>query len=145
MNRTIVIALSLFVLSLNCGQSYAAEVKEDQPPRTTMRSSRSQSQPHPSRSIRTLPQSRVQFNYRNNPYYFSGGLIYILVGDYYQTVDPQEGMVIPYIPQDELRVMTIGKKIYYEYYNVIYKAVNVRGNVQYEVVGRVDRVAPQQF
>ncbi|MFI3265098.1 MAG: DUF6515 family protein [Rikenellaceae bacterium] len=134
MNRTIVFLLSLlFIFLLNCEQSYAAQTSGGQPPRGSVRTQRRQA----GRYIKTLPSSRISFTYRNNPYYFSRGLIYVLVEGHYQVVDPIEGMIIPHLPEDELRVITIGKKVYYEYCEIIYKAIEIKGSVHYEIVGQV--------
>ncbi len=88
--------------------------------------------------IKLAPQNRVKFTYKNMPYYFSQGVAYVLESNVYRVVNMVEGMVIPYLSDGDIQRITIGRKVYYENYDVVYEAVMVNGAVQYRVVGFID-------
>lgn len=71
------------------------------------------------------------------PYYYDRGVFYVDRGnEYYQTIVPPVGAIVPQIPEDYTIVMIDG----YEYYQVdrtLYKFVEVNGEAAFEVVGQL--------
>ncbi|MFI3316882.1 MAG: DUF6515 family protein [Rikenellaceae bacterium] len=139
MKRIIVIWSLLMILSLGYNNSFAATTSSNQPPREehrhTMQTQVKRSKPRAGSRVTTIPSNRIRFTYKNKPYYFHQGIVYILVDRQYEVVDLVEGMIIPDLPERELRKVILGKKVYYEYCEVIYQIIRTREGDQYQVVG----------
>lgn len=85
--------------------------------------------------VKTLPSSRVLFRYANRPYYCYGGVIYRKIDSgEYEVVAPKVGMIVPELPEAGVTELSVDDKIYYEYDDIIYKAVPTKRGVQYEVI-----------
>ncbi|MFI3306231.1 MAG: DUF6515 family protein [Rikenellaceae bacterium] len=85
--------------------------------------------------VKTLPSSRVLFRYDNRPYYCYGGVIYRKIDSgEYEVASPKEGMIVPELPETGVTELSIDDKIYYEYDEILYKAVPTKRGVQYEVI-----------
>lgn len=145
MKRSIVLMLSLFMLSLSCGVGFAATNDSSQPPRgddkeqhhrePQRQSVKKYVKPKVGDRVKTISRSRISFSYKHKPYYFHQGVLYMLINDYYVVSELVKGMVIPDLPENELRMVKVGNKVYVEYYDVLYKPVKTRNGTQYEVVG----------
>lgn len=140
MKRAMIFTLSLLMLATVPLVGSAATSNAGQPPRgnekhhTVVKSSK----PRVGSKIASLPSNRVKFTYKNRPYYFCEGVVYLLSGNQYEVVDLVKGMIIPSLPAGELRLVVIGNKTYYENRDIIYEAVRTRDGQQYQIVGWID-------
>ncbi len=88
--------------------------------------------------VKTLPSARVLFRFNNRPYYCYGGVIYSKIeSGEYEVVAPKVGMVVPELPEAGVSELSIDGKIYYEYDEILYKAVPTKRGVQYEVIENI--------
>ncbi len=136
------VLLSLLAILLSCGASYAASTLRVQPPRShdrhviTRPSSNKYTRPQVSHRVTTIPSSRIRFEHKHRHYYFAEGMIYSFIRqNHYETVKIAEGMVIPNLPVYKMKQMVINRRVYYEYYGIIFKSVNTRRGREFEVVG----------
>lgn len=89
--------------------------------------------------VQTLPSKYSTFNYLNALYLLCDGIIYRqLSNNYYETVEPTVGMIVPELPRVNVSQISIGGEIYYEYDNIIYKPVPTVTGIQYKVSGYLD-------
>ncbi len=141
MKRAVVFFLSLTMILLSSGIGYASAA---QPKKQQTKSAKSKqpkvvkykySRPTAGVRVKSLPQSRIRFTFKSKPYYFFEGVVYILVNNQYQVAELAEGMIIPSLPAEDLRQITIDNKIYYESRGVIYRMIETTEGRQYEVSG----------
>ncbi len=86
--------------------------------------------------VAALPIGRIVFHFNSRPYYCYDGAIYSQVGDnQYEVVTPEIGMVVPELPEVNVREVSINNKIYFEYDDILYKQIPTQSGLQYEVIG----------
>jgi hypothetical protein len=71
-------------------------------------------------------------------HYYYMGAYYKEIEHEYEVVEPVVGTVVSELPEDNVEEITIDGKKYYEYDNMLYKAIVVADGLQYEVVGKLD-------
>lgn len=86
--------------------------------------------------VTTIPSARLSFWFNNRVYYSYAGILYRHVrSDIYEVIRPQRGMIIPELPEYNVREVIIDGMIYFEFENILYKQIPTRYGVQYEVLG----------
>lgn len=86
--------------------------------------------------VAALPVGRIVFHFNNHPYYCYDGAIYSAVSNNeYEVVTPEVGMVVPQLPEVNVREVSIDDKIYFEFDNILYKQIPTQDGLQYEVIG----------
>lgn len=95
----------------------------------------------PPRGIRVnmIPSNFLTIMVGRRPYYYYDGVYYKqdpTVNDY-EVVDPPMGAIVPELPQEDVRAVVINGKTYFEYDNILYKAVVTNEGVQYKVMGTI--------
>ncbi|MFI3266145.1 MAG: DUF6515 family protein [Rikenellaceae bacterium] len=91
--------------------------------------------------VSLLPTHRTLFNFGNKVYYCAAGAIYQkLSSTEYIVVEPEVGMVVPELPEVNVREVSIDGYIYFEFDDIIYKQVPTTQGIQYEVVGSLSNM-----
>ncbi|MFI3286556.1 MAG: DUF6515 family protein [Rikenellaceae bacterium] len=89
--------------------------------------------------VQFLPDGSSSFRFKSRYYHCAGGVIYVKVReDEYKVVAPEVGMIVPELPEVGVRELSIDNDIYYEYDDVLYKAIVTRQGVEYKVVGSIE-------
>ncbi len=65
------------------------------------------------------------------------GTYYREVGSEYEAVEPVVGTIVPELPEDNVDEITIDGQTYYEYDDMLYKAIVTSTGIEYEVVGKL--------
>lgn len=98
----------------------------------------------PPRGIRVnvIPNNFLTIMVGRNPYYYYEGVYYRQdpTVNEYEVVDAPMGAIVPELPQDDVRAVVINGKTYFEYDNILYKAVVTRDGVQYKVMGTISDI-----
>ncbi len=136
MKKRVILLAFMFVGGFY-GVSSAAESRVAEPQKKVVKSQSKKkiSKPRVGVKVSSIPRTKVSFTYKNKPYHFFDGVIYVAIGNQYQVVEMEKGMIIPSLPRNEVRVVTIGDKVYYEHSDVLYQAIETTSGTQYQVVG----------
>jgi len=93
------------------------------------------SRPYVGVRINVLPVGYYRFFMGNYPYYYYNGIYYRSYNNYYQTVAPPMGAIVPRIPPGSKATVIDGQK-YYEFNGTYYReTVDEKNKAAYEVVG----------
>ncbi|MFI3262686.1 MAG: DUF6515 family protein [Rikenellaceae bacterium] len=77
--------------------------------------------------------------HNNKTYYTSGGIIYQQKGNNnYVVTQPEYGMIVPELPEVNVREVYVDGTIFFEFENVLYKQIPTSQGVQYQVVGTLN-------
>jgi len=87
--------------------------------------------------VNVIPQHHHRFVFNGITLYYTAGAFYKYHHNCYELVTPPVGAVVYELPYDADRV-SIDGRIYYEYYDTIYKKVETNRGYAYEVVGQLD-------
>lgn len=98
----------------------------------------------PPRGIRVnvIPNNFLTIMVGRNPFYYYDGVYYRQDRQLneYEVVDAPMGAIVPELPQDDVRAVVINGKTYFEYDNILYKAVVTGEGVQYKVMGTLSDI-----
>lgn len=98
----------------------------------------------PPRGIRVnvIPRNYLTIMVGRNPFFYYEGVYYrqVPTSNEYEVVDAPMGAIVPELPQDDVRAVVINGKTYFEYDNILYKAVVTQDGVQYKVMGTISDI-----
>ncbi len=87
------------------------------------------------RNIRTVPSLAVGYStipFRGKNYYYHNGHYYNQFNNNYTII------AVPALQEDNVEEITIDGQVYYEYDNMLYRAIVTTSGTEYEVVGKLD-------
>lgn len=88
--------------------------------------------------VKVRPVHSVIVNFKNNPYLYADGVFYREIQDSeYEVVCPEIGMIVPELPQYNVRTMVVNGKTLFVYDDYLYKEVVTTAGTQYEIVGNI--------
>lgn len=88
--------------------------------------------------VSIIPALHTAFLFNNINYYCSEGVIYTATeDDQYEVVEPVVGMIVPELPEVNVREVSIDGTIYFEFEETLYKQIPTASGVQYKVVGNL--------
>jgi hypothetical protein len=85
--------------------------------------------------VNVLPVGYHTIFYQGSTRYYYGGTYYVSENNSYKTEAPSMGMIVPNLPEEDLEEVKMNDTTYYEYNDILYKAIEKDGVAQYEVVG----------
>jgi Family of unknown function (DUF6515) len=92
--------------------------------------------------ISILPTGYRSLRWRNANYFYHQGSYYNKVDatNEYEVIEPQIGMVVPELPEENVEEVTINDQVYYEFDDYLYKQIPTKKGLKYEVVGKLSDV-----
>ncbi len=89
--------------------------------------------------VSVIPAIHTIFSFNNRDYYCAGGVLYNATSsDSFEIVEPQVGMIVPELPEVNVREVSIDGTIYFEFENILYKQIPTTQGVQYQVTGTLN-------
>lgn len=89
--------------------------------------------------VSIIPAIHTVFRFNNINYYCAEGVIYQPTSDdQFEVVQPEIGMVVPELPEVNVREVNIDGTIYFEFEGILYKQIPTATGVQYKVSGSLN-------
>lgn len=88
--------------------------------------------------IKKKPIKSIVIYYKDVPYLYSDGVFYKSVGNEYEVIKPQIGMIVPELPEEGIGKIVIKNEILYSYDNVLYKEIPTAEGIKYEIYGFIN-------
>lgn len=89
--------------------------------------------------VTVIPPHSIAFRLNNILYHCCAGVIYReIASNQYEVVEPTSGMIVPELPEVNVRKVNIDGKIYFEFDNILYKQIPTATGLQYEIVGSLE-------
>lgn len=89
--------------------------------------------------VSVLPALYTTFMFNNIKHFCAEGIVYKSVGaNSYEVVEPQMDMLVPELPEFNVRQVNIDGTIYFEFEGTLYKQVPTASGVQYQVSGSLN-------
>lgn len=86
--------------------------------------------------VKSCPRNSVRIVYHGCPFFYIAGMFYKqLTGGQYEVVNPEIGMVVPSLPEDNVSRLRVDGRTVYLCGGVLYEPLDTHSGVQYEVVG----------
>ncbi len=86
--------------------------------------------------VSIIPAIHTIFKFNNINYYCSEGVIYKATeDDQFEVVQPEVGMIVPELPEVNVREVNIDGTIYFEFEGLLYKQIPTESGLQYKVSG----------
>ena len=89
--------------------------------------------------VSVLPVGYRNIRWRNTGYYYYQGSYYnqVNTSNEYEVMEPQIGMIVPELPEENVEEVNINDQVYYEFDDYLYKQIPTKKGLQYEVVGKL--------